>query len=1296
MFRMNKNRWICLIVLIITGVSLWGGQKIWRKYFRPFHVAMIGFFDSDHLIWQDAAAQTPYILKAFTRESINTIPLEDYDVIVLRTIGWTPSEEQNEQLNTYKKSGGTIVTWPLQSDVAASLQNISSDQRAACNEYISNQNVENIHALLIYLAREFHHETREAPAPILLPEYGYFYTGDAIEPSWEIFSERLNNESSVHDPNAPTVALFGPFLNPMKILDRRPVDDLIARLEKAGCRVCPIYGFKNCPELLEQCRPDIAIYFPLGRTLSGDAGVELLTKLDIPCLSAISLSCTEEQWRNEPIGMTGSYHNLAIALPELDGVIEPTAIATRDLVPSENTDLSDDSQTNTNGTDTDDTKALQLRRTLSERMDLLVARVQRWIQMQRKPNAQKRIAIFYYKSPGQSALTAQSLDVIPSLYQTLVRLRQEGYDLGTDFPSSADELERRIMCEGRTIGQWAIGAFEDFVKEGNPEKISATQYGEWFQHAVPPRMQEEVIRLWGLVPGKYMSIQEDECSSLLISRIVLGNVVILPQPTTDIITDEPLRASDDVQSVHGTNRAPPHFYIGAYLWVRYGFQADAMIHFGTHGSLEFTHGKSAVLSENCWPSILTGDLPHVYLYSINNIGEALLAKRRTQVVLISHLTPPFRPSGLYGDLAILDEKIHEYEASELPELRDELRKTITQLAVKTQLKTPSVGLGKPSVDHSEPTLLSDVQIQTLSEEMERLQHTQVTEGLHVIGRTWTDEQIDDTARAIPGDLMENAQHLRISFNQEPNRLIHALSGHFIPPSSGGDPIVNPDSIPTGRNPAGLNMEQTPSEEAYTLAARLTDEILADYRQNHAGNYPQRVACTLWGGEYIRTRGVNVSQVLWLLGVKPVRNSRNQIQDLEIIPSETLGRPRIDVLVQTSGQFRDAVGSRIELIDKAVRMVSELPDEIYPNYVRDHTEAIRESLENGNMSTDEANALSTARIFGAPDSLSYGTGIMRLIERGDQWENNTQIADQYLANMSGIYRNGRIWGQPVAGLLEQNLVGTDLCLQTRSSNTWGPVKLDHIYEFSTLALAVREKTGTDPTIWFSDLRRSDQARNQTAAQAIREELRTTLWNPMYIQALQKESASGAEVFGKTVNNLYGWNVVQPSTIDPAIWDETYQVLIADRYQLGMRAYFEQKNPAALQKLTAVMLETIRKKLWNPSEEVVQQLAELHAEQVMSHGAACAYEVCANTELHQFLGTHLPAEVVGKYTDSLDRAVRSSVPLPEVEGLQLQEKAPLTERSPPIDSPTESQRSWLGYVLGLLLLPLCGGFISGGKS
>ncbi|MDD3470608.1 MAG: cobaltochelatase subunit CobN [Thermoguttaceae bacterium] len=1262
------------MTLVLTGVLFWGGQKIWKRYFRPFHVAMIGFFDSDYLVWRDAAAQTPYVLKSFTRENVDSLPLEDYDVIVLRTIGWNPKETQRERLRTYGESGGTMVTWPPQSDVAASLQNISPNQWTTCSAYMSNQNVENIHAFLIYLAREFHHETSETPPPVPLPEDGYFYTGDVIEPSWERFRARLDHESTVRDPCAPTVAFFGPFLNPMKILDRRPVDELIARLEKAGCRVCPIYGFKNCPELLEQCHPDIAIYFPLGRTLAGDAGAKLLEKLDVPCLSAISLSCTEKQWRSEPLGMTGSYHNLAIALPELDGVIEPTAIATRD------SDATDDSQT-----DSDETETPRLRRILSERMNLLVARVQRWIQLQRKPNAQKRLAIFYYKAPGQSALTAQSLDVIPSLYQTLIRLRQEGYDLGPDFPPSAEALEQRIMREGRTIGQWAIGAFEDFVKDGNPEKIPAALYGDWFQRAIPKDAQQEVIRLWGLIPGKYMSIQENESSSLLVSRIVFGNVVILPQPTTDIITEEPLLASDDVKSVHGTNRAPPHFYIGAYLWVHYGFQADAMIHFGTHGSLEFTRGKSAVLSENCWPSILTGDLPHIYLYSINNIGEALLAKRRTQAVLISHLTPPFRPGGLYGDLAVLDEKIHDYESSELPELREELRKTITQLAKNTRLSAPSEG--------SEAVPLSDSQIQILSEEIERLRDTQITEGLHVIGRKWTDEQVSDTSNAMPGDPEENARHLRISFDQEPSRLIHALNGRFIPPSSGGDPIVNPDSVPTGRNPAGLNMEQTPSQEAYAIAVRLTDEILSEYRKNHAGNYPQRVACTLWGGEYLRTQGVNVSQVLRLLGVKPVRNSRNSIQELEIIPSETLGRPRIDVLIQTSGQFRDAVGSRIELIDKAVRMVSELPDELYPNYVRAHTELIRESLETSKFSADEARELSTARIFGSPGALSYGTGMMRLIERGDQWKNSTQIADQYLVNMSGIYRNGHVWGEPVAGLLERNLTGTELCLQTRSSNTWGPVKLDHIYEFSTLALAVREKTGVDPAIWFSDLRRPGQARNQTAAQAIRDELRTTLWNPKYIQALQKESASGAETFGKTVNNLYGWNVVQPSTVDPSLWDETYQVLVEDRYQLGMRAYFEQKNPAVLQKITAAMLETIRKGLWRPSEEVVQHLAELHAEQIVTYGAACSYEVCANTELRQFLGTHLPSEIADKYTHAVNRVIHSSVPLPEVQGMQLREKESIPEEASVTEPPTEPQREWTSYLLTVLLLPLCGGFFLG---
>ncbi|GHT45908.1 hypothetical protein FACS189454_06170 [Planctomycetales bacterium] len=308
--------------------------------------------------------------------------------------------------------------------------------------------------------------------------------------------------------------------------------------------------------------------------------------------------------------------------------------------------------------------------------------------------------------------------------------------------------------------------------------------------------------------------------------------------------------------------------------------------------------------------------------------------------------------------------------------------------------------------------------------------------------------------------------------------------------------------------------------------------------------------------------------------------------------------------------------------------------------------------------------------------------MQTIERGDRWENENEIAQKYLAQMNGIYRNGKLWGKPVDGLLESQMEDTDLLLSSRSSNTWGPLRLDHVYEFSTLALAVRAQTGNDPKIWFSDLRNPQNAKAGTATAAIREEVRTTIWNPQYIEALQQEGSGAAATLVEPIRNLYGWNVVQPSSVDSSLWEETYQVYIEDKHQLNMKEYFAKKNPFAFQDLTAIMLETIRKGLWTPAPEIVENLAKIHTDIVAEHGAGCSYETCANSKLHDFIGQQAPPTSVENYRLALDAVLQSGKPLPEVEGIQLE----TTETS---TSVTEHQTDTAPFLVGLIFV--CGAVI-----
>ncbi len=1367
----------CLLASLLLVSCATAALYAYHRYLRNVRVALVGFRDSDWGMWSAAAQGTSYTLHRFEREELATLPLGNYQAVLIRAMGYRPSPEDVKALAAARAAGTRIVMLTSTSETATQQENLEPERRQQIDAYLKHGGEDNVRGLLDYLARELAGRDVAVPPVIERPEEGFFHQGETVFATLEEYEAYLSAQRpKLMDADAPRVVLFGPFLDPLSPLERGPVDDLLGALERRGVRVYPLFGREPFPHI-ERIRPDLAIVFPHGRLQRGDEAPAVLKRLGIPCLSALHLTVDSQQWQEDMRGISAGLLSQSITMPELDGVIEPLVISA--MEPNE--------------------QGLRVRTALPGRFERYVNRVANWLKLRRTSNGQKRVVIVYYKSPGASALTASGLEVVPALYNTLLRLRDEGYDLGEAFPSSPEALYQLIQQRGRTIGQWAPGSYERFLDEAQPELVPVEQYATWFQASLSPLRQQDMIERWGPIPGKHMVTQRDGRGYLAVSRIRFGNVAIMPQPTAGAID------GDEVATVHGTGEAPPHFYLGAYLWARYGFRADAIVHFGTHGSLEFTFGKSAALSDDCWPDILIGDLPHVYPYIINNVGEALVAKRRSYGVIVSHLTPPFTGAGLYAELERVHDLIHEFEYSEDEALQHELRQSITD-AVRKMDMTADLGLDDAALDGR---ALDDQQLRHLHNYLHELKDRHIPDGLHVIGRPYQEHQIRDTAAAMLGsrgwetvqavlpaaekdraaaaelqsELMrqvldyvrrrrgadapsaagdapaaaakaaagegaepaakpaaksvikdqpgaeidgwfesperlerllkaappeaaeafrqlldtaaEHAAALEASTAAELDAVVTALAGGYVAPSSGADVVRNPTAAPTGRNLYSINAELMPSDEAWRVGVAMADSMLAEHLAAQ-GQYPRRVAFSLWGGEFIRTRGATIAQILHLLGVRPKRDGRGTLYEVEVVPAEELGRPRIDVVVQTSGQFRDAAASRIALIDKAVQMVAELGDEAYPNYVRDNTGQAEEQLKLQGYAPREARDLATARVFGAAGNANYGTGIMGLVERGDTWETEDQIARRYLENMSGVYRGDGVWGTVAPGLFQTQLAGAEIVVQPRSSNTWGPLSLDHVYEFmGGISLAIRNTTGNDPAGYFSDLRDPARPRAATAAAAIREEARTQVWNPRYIAGLQREGPSAAAKLTENIRNLYGWNVMQPSAVSQALWDETFAVYIDDKHGLDLQAYFEKVNPAALQDMTAIMLETVRKGLWTPSDEVVQRLAELHAELVARHGAGCSYETCGNNKLHEFLAATLGApgsetapEIAASYRAGLAAALQSAEPLPEVEGMELEEKRTVAET--PISEPSPLATALLAglIVAATALLVLAG--------
>ena len=438
----------------------------------------------------------------------------------------------------------------------------------------------------------------------------------------------------------------------------------------------------------------------------------------------------------------------------------------------------------------------------------------------------------------------------------------------------------------------------------------------------------------------------------------------------------------------------------------------------------------------------------------------------------------------------------------------------------------------------------------------------------------------------------------------------------------------------------INAEAAPDKRAWEDGKKLAEETIAQYKAKH-GEYPRKVSYTFWAGEFIATTGATLAQALWMMGVEPLRNKIGYVVDLKVVPEEELGRPRINVLVQVSGQLRDIAASRLQLITEAVRLAAAEEENLYPNFVaRGSLMQEKELIEKG-LSPQKAREMSHARVFG-PLNNGYSTGVMSYIETSGTWDDEKEIAQGYLNNMGAFYGDEQNWGSFDPALFATALKETDAIVQPRQSNTWGPVSLDHVYEFTGgLSLSVKDVTGKEPEAYMADYRNRTNRRMQGANQAIAVETRATILNPVFIQERMKGGEGSAQMFGKIFRNIFGWHVTRPSAMNKELYNDLYNMYIKDEQNLGIKEYFMETNPAAFQTITSVMMESARKGYWKASEEQLKVTASLHNEFVKEKGAACTEFVCNNAKLEQFIAGKLTPQQQQAYTAAMNAVKNSSM-------------------------------------------------------
>ena len=995
------------------------------------------------------------------------------------------------------------------------------------------------------------------------------------------------------------------------------IDAVIAEVERRGAEAVPIFGYPGevaTERLLLDARGERRVDAMLGFffNFSGPDAAQSLGKVDVPVLNLISLyGRSEKEWRESPMGLSFFEGTFTVAVPEVAGTVAPTVVGSQEKIVDAETGI-----------------RITVRRPIAAQVEMAVARALRYAALRATPNRDKRVAILFYNYPaGKANIGASYLNVAESLASILQRLRQEGYDVGRADLSGASILQT-LLARSRNVAGYAPGELQAMVDEGGAVRVGIPEYSKWLD-AFAPSLKAKVLKDWG-DPAR--STLMTVGGSLIVPAVQYGNVVLMPQPARGW-------GEDAEKMYHAKDLAPHHQYMAAYAWLRRGFDAHAVIHVGTHGTLEWLDGKDAGLSPEDASDALIADLPHLYIYNFDVVGEGLVARRRSAAALVDHMVPPFTKGGLYPELAALSELINDYHGYEHknPELHAAVAERIREQVITLGL-TKDLGL-----DLSTPGSFTEDAAHELEGHLQTLKGQNIPYGLYTFGRTPDKAMRDSTVDAIvsidrrllPNDAAVLAADMdgRIvaSGPRELDSLVRGLRGGYITTGGGGEPLRNPDAYPTGKNFYGIDPDKVPKPASYEMGVRLADQMLADHVNRH-GKYPAKVSFVIWGDETMRHEGVLESQIFHLLGTRPVWDARGKVVDVEVIPRAALGRPRVDIVIASAaeGMFNNVT----QLMDKAVQKVKAIEEA--ENYVRQHYLTTKAILVQRGYTEDEADRRAGVRIFDEPPG-TFNLNTSTIVAASGTWESDKGFASDYLKKLGHGYGNG-FWGESMEDVFRLALSGTEKIVHSSSTMLYGALDNDDMFMYmGGLASAIRNVDGTEksPELVITNTRDPGKPEMTTIDKFIGTEFRSRYINPTWIEGMKKEGYAGAGEMRQFVEYLWGWDATVTETVTDGMWQETFGVYVEDKHDLGMQRFFEQSSPFAYQDITARMLETVRKGNWQADAATQKTLIEEYVGSVNRHGVGCAEHTCGNPKLQQFV---------------MEQGRRMSVPVPVLEGFQ----------------------------------------------
>lgn len=1177
--------------------------------------------------------------------------LREADLVLLY---WTNDPFWQDIEKEVKSAGKRIPVVVIGSDPSFwSLSNVNPEIVAAVHRYVQFNGSGNMANMLRCLLHHFFSETMTYGEPEEVPWQGIYHPGmGELFLSTEVYLEEYRCRLRVL-PKAYVGLLYSRsnWVTRNLEIEKR----MTAEFERRNIGVIPVFHYSLKDETLGNMGGIEAIeHFLLSKDRSplvdgvvkltsfflgslrgandadrAPAGADLFRRINVPLFGpVISYYKNGEEWLEDQQGL-GAQAAWSVAMPEFEGVIEPAVVGA------------------TRGIDSPEGEAYE---PIGDRIERLTERISKWIALREKPNSEKKIAFILHNNPCASVEATVGagahLDTLESVADLLKRMKEEGYRVRS--PENGKALINEIMAR-KAVSEFRWTPVEEIIeKKGALALIHPDRYKSWFE-ALPEETRLRMSDAWGRPPGEEKdgvpaAMVHD--GKIVVTGIDCGNAVVCVQPKRGCAG---AKCDGQVCKIlHDPDVPPPHQYVATYQWLSKEFGADALIHVGTHGNLEFLPGKSTGMSSGCFPDIGIDSMPHLYIYNSDNPPEGTVAKRRSHAVLVDHLQTVMVKGELYGDLEQLERLLEEYGRYHVSE--PARAHTIAHL-ITDKVK------GLQLLDCCDESLHDHFggRVREIHDRLSLLKNTYIPKGMHIFGRLPEGEKLaafvyavarfDNTPESLRGvvgriagrelslegealdekteeiseqvcrdfvldgiPLMQSlGRDFRIAAgdsetlwevqagigrilqnvlaSDETGALLNGLNGGFIEPGPSG--LVTrgrSDVLPTGRNFYSLDPQRIPSPAAWETGKILAQKTIEKYRDDE-GRLPENIAFHWQCTDIMWADGEGMAQMLFLLGVRPVWRDNGRTGGFRIIPLEELGRPRIDITVRVSGTTRDNFPGAIAMLDEAVQAVASLEEPSDRNYVRKHT---LEKLDGKAEADKDALRRATYRIFASmPGTYQAGT---QLAVYASAWKTQEDLSDVFLFWNGYAYGKGA-FGEPAHKSLKTSLKTVDVTFNKTVTDEYDLTGCCCYFgTHGGMINAARVVSGHDIRNYYGDTREPGKVTVRTLTEEMRRIARAKILNPKWIEGMKEHGYKGAGEISKRVGRLYGWQATAKA-VDDAVFDDVARTFMMDDEN---RAFFEENNPWALEEMARRLIEAAERGFWSPSPDVRDALKNLYVE------------------------------------------------------------------------------------------------------